>query len=96
MGDDIAAQTPTGDFSKQWPEPQPLQFHNLARRAADCRQVPDGSAHQSADRCGSRFAGGGVEADAVDSVSVSSLTAATSADHPGRQGSHTNHRAPAE
>src|SRR5205823_4231175 len=36
---------------------QPLQLHNFAGGAADCRQVPSRSAHQSADGRSSRLAG---------------------------------------
>jgi len=51
----------------------------------------------NAGRRSSRFAGrAGAEADAVDSISVFGLTAATSAGRPGRQVSRTSHRAPAE
>jgi hypothetical protein len=35
----------------------PLQFHNLGGGAADYRQVPGRSAHQSASRGSSRLAG---------------------------------------
>ena len=49
----------------------------------------------NAGRRSSRFAGrAGAEADAVDSIS-SGVTAATSADRPGRQVSRTSHHAPA-
>ena len=50
----------------------------------------------NAGRRSSRFAGrAGAEADAVDSVSLAGLTAATSADRSGRRVPRTRHRGPA-